>query len=269
MAEQEGQQSESCMSENNEEKSPKSESEHVDVRIIVEGASDVEALSRAVQKLSLGSKYNITVSSIIPTTSIELALKVVEGADIALIATDADRPGRQLADMLSQKIKNKVGHIERMKFPLGHDLEHINIDRISEELQNAIIRSGLSSLKNIKEYRSMVTHMKDLERATIENKETIEKLEKEKENLADQIRESASLQVFKTDELIQEVFGAENGPTVSQIEEVIGYLGVQPNLIAGQGFIVSINKEGAIKAIKMANAVLNIAKRMIKDEREE
>lgn len=45
----------------------------VDVRILVEGASDVEVISKALQGLALGSEYNITISSIIPTTNIEIA----------------------------------------------------------------------------------------------------------------------------------------------------------------------------------------------------
>ncbi|HOQ20485.1 MAG TPA: toprim domain-containing protein, partial [Methanothermobacter sp.] len=69
----------------------------IDVRIIVEGASDVESVSKALQDVSLGSEYHITISSIIPTTSLEIAKRAVEGADIVLIATDADATGRELA----------------------------------------------------------------------------------------------------------------------------------------------------------------------------
>ena len=64
----------------------------IDVRIIVEGASDVENVSRALQNIALGAEYHITISSIIPTTNTEIAKKAVNGADIVLIA-----PHHQLA----------------------------------------------------------------------------------------------------------------------------------------------------------------------------
>ena len=47
----------------------------IDVRIIVEGASDVEKVSRAMQNIALGAEYHITISSIIPTTNPEIAKK--------------------------------------------------------------------------------------------------------------------------------------------------------------------------------------------------
>ena len=89
----------------------------IDVRIIVEGASDVEAVSKAMQDVALGAEYHITISSIIPTTSSEIAKKAVKGADILLIATDADAHGRELAEKLQKNLKDEVGHIERVKFP--------------------------------------------------------------------------------------------------------------------------------------------------------
>ena len=66
----------------------------IDVRIIVEGASDVESVSKAMKNIALGAEYHITISSIIPTTSSVIAKKAVKGADIVLIATDVEAPGR-------------------------------------------------------------------------------------------------------------------------------------------------------------------------------
>lgn len=76
----------------------------VDVRILVEGASDVEVISKALQGLALGSEYNITISSIIPTTNIEIAKSAAAGADLLIIATDADRVGRELAEKLFNEL---------------------------------------------------------------------------------------------------------------------------------------------------------------------
>ncbi len=125
----------------------------IDVRIIVEGASDVENISRAMQNIALGAEYHITISSIIPTTNTEIAKKVTRGADIILIATDVDAPGRELAEKFTNILKDEVGHIERVKLPFGHDVEYLDPSIIRSEIKNAIIRSGLVSIANIKKFR--------------------------------------------------------------------------------------------------------------------
>ncbi|HSO26379.1 MAG TPA: toprim domain-containing protein [Methanobacteriaceae archaeon] len=131
----------------------------IDVRIIVEGASDVESVSRAMQDVALGAEYNITISSIIPTTSLEIAQRAVKGADVVLIATDVDAPGRELAEKYQEALKDQVGHLERMKFPYGHDVEYIDPVLIKDEIKNAIIRAGLSSISYIKYFRELETEL--------------------------------------------------------------------------------------------------------------
>ncbi len=144
----------------------------IDVRIIVEGASDVENISRAMQNIALGAEYHITISSIIPTTNTEIAKKAVSGADILLIATDVDAPGRELAEKFTKVLKSEVGHIERVKLPFGHDVEYLDPAIIRNEIKNAIIRSGLISIVNIKK----LWHMED---------ELLEQREEIKEFLVD------------------------------------------------------------------------------------
>ena len=148
----------------------------IDVRIIVEGASDVESISKAMRNIALGAEYHITISSIIPTTSSEIAKKAVSGADIVLIATDVDAPGRELAEKFRKVLKDKVGHIERMKLPFGHDVEYIDPYLIQNEIKNAIIRSGLISIANIQYFR-------ELEESLKESKENIKNLAKGKNDL--------------------------------------------------------------------------------------
>ena len=121
----------------------------IDTRIIVEGVSDVETLSKAIQDLALGSEFGVTISSIIPTTNVEIAKKSIVGADIVLIATDADRSGRELADRLFEELKGNEIAIERVKFPKGRDLEHTDLFLISKEIKNSLVRIGLKSLKSI------------------------------------------------------------------------------------------------------------------------
>jgi predicted nuclease with TOPRIM domain len=148
----------------------------IDVRIIVEGASDVEIVSRAMQNIALGAEYHITISSIIPTTNPEIAKKAVQGADIVLIATDVDAPGRELAEKFKKCLKDQVGHVERMKFPFGHDVEYMDPSIIRKEIKNAIIRTGLTSIANIHKFR-------ELENQLVESRENLVELTKEKKDL--------------------------------------------------------------------------------------
>jgi predicted nuclease with TOPRIM domain len=148
----------------------------IDVRIIVEGASDVEIVSRAMQNIALGAEYHITISSIIPTTNPEIAKKAVQGADIVLIATDVDAPGRELAEKFKKCLKNQVGHVERMKFPFGHDVEYMDPSIIRKEIKNAIIRTGLTSIANIHKFRELGDQL-------TESRENLNALTQEKKNL--------------------------------------------------------------------------------------
>jgi len=182
----------------------------VDVRIIVEGASDVESVSKAMQNIALGAEYNITISSIIPTTSVEVAKRAVKGADIVLIATDVDAAGRELAEKLKMNLMDEAGHIERMKFPFGHDVEYIDPSLIGDEIKNAIIRAGLSSIAHIERLRNLENNLKELKEKqkglfeenknlSIENeelsircqelKEASQKLEVEAKTLRDEFRD--------------------------------------------------------------------------------
>ncbi len=151
----------------------------VDVRIVVEGASDVEVISRALQRMALGGEFHVTVTSVIPTTHAHIAEKAAEGADVVIIATDADKPGRKLAKELAETLEGKVGRVERMKLPLGHDVEHVDLDLVVKELRNAIVRAGLKSLPEIKELRERNRELED------ETKELEAKVDALREKLAE------------------------------------------------------------------------------------
>lgn len=231
-------------------------SQPVDVRIVVEGASDVEALSKAVQKLALGSQYNITISAIIPTTNPEFALKAIEGADLALIATDADKPGRQLAEKLAELLQGKVGHVERMKLPYGHDLEHINIDFIVKELENAIIRAGLRVIQQIKAVQKLKQELAKKGGEIQQLKHEIEKLREETRK----INEEKGLKVFRISELWKLNFPTEELP--KDVEEAVNELKLAPDIIAAQNYIIAKSKDLAVQALRLANAAIKLAKRI-------
>ncbi len=264
----------------------------IDVRIIVEGASDVEAVSKAMQDVALGAEYHITISSIIPTTSSDIAKKAVKGADILLIATDADAHGRELAEKLQKNLKNEVGHIERVKFPFGHDVEYIDPSLIRDEIKNAIIRAGLSSTANIKRLRRLENKLEELkeklEEASVENKNLLsenedlltkiqeltgknETLEEELEALKDEfkntkekytkikikyedVQKKSLFEAFSIEELWNETF-AEEIKDEEQVYFIMNELKPE-NIIVGQGYIAAPSKRDAIDWLKILKIAL-------------
>lgn len=234
----------------------------VDVRILVEGASDVEVISKALQGLALGSEYNITVSSIIPTTNLEIAKSAVAGADLLIIATDADRVGRDLAEKFFSELEGLVGRIERMKIPLGHDLEHVDVELVRKELKNALIRAGLKSLQVLPEYMNLRTELLDIKGrcdAIIQEKENLEKqvqelqeryqslyddyykLKNENENLNALLRKKAE-KVYPIKDVWGEMFDVP-APDEKYIATAVDRLGLQGRVIVGQGHVYAESRE--------------------------
>ena len=277
----------------------------IDVRIIVEGASDVEIVSRAMQNIALGADYHITISSIIPTTNPEIAKKAVQGADIVLIATDVDAPGRELAEKFKKCLKNQVGHVERMKFPFGHDVEYMDPSIIRKEIKNAIIRTGLTSIANIHRFRELEDQLtesrenvKELAREKtdleIENQnlgvinkdlsDSNEKLEEKLKIVQDEFRSAKQrhadiknkyqfikakqlFERFSLKDLWKESFDEELNE-----EEQIYFISNEfkpEKIVIGQGFITATSKEAAKEWLKIIRAVLIFYDSKIEDLKEE
>lgn len=277
----------------------------IDVRIIVEGASDVEIVSRAMQNIALGAEYHITISSIIPTTNPEIAKKAVQGADIVLIATDVDAPGRELAEKFKKSLKDEVGHVERMKFPFGHDVEYLDPSIIRKEIKNAIIRTGLISIANIHKFRELKDEFvesrnnlmelnnekKNLE---IEN-QNLHSLNKELTNSNQQISEKLNItqddlrniknryadiknkyQFIKSKQLferfsLKKLWKESFNEELNDIEQInfISNEFKPENIIIGQGYIAAHTQEDAKEWLKIIRAVLIFHQSKIKDLKEE
>lgn len=277
----------------------------IDVRIIVEGASDVESISKAMRNIALGAEYHITISSIIPTTSSRIAKRAVMGADIVLIATDVDAPGRELAEKFQKVLKDEVGHIERMKLPFGHDVEYIDPYLIQNEIKNAIIRSGLTSIANIKLFRQLEDKLNESklnirnlsgenndlkaanndisnksERILEENaklKEKFESLNEKHGNLKNEfaamkneyknIQDKELFEVFSIKELWKEAFEEE-----LENKEQIYFISNEfkpENLVVGQNRIAALTKKDAIDWLKIIRTVLIFYDSKIEDLKEE
>ena len=260
----------------------------VDVRILVEGASDVEVVSKALQGLALGSEYNITISSIIPTTNIEIAKSAAAGADLLIIATDADRVGRELAERPFNELGQMVGHIERMKLPLGHDLEHIDVELVRKELRNTLVRAGLKSLQVLPEYMELRKELLDLKGHYDELASQHEALEKEYGELRrkyEELRseylslkqENESLQTLlekksrpvKIEEAWKALFPAEPVPPEEYLAIAVEKLGLHGKIIVGQGYIYAEEDEAIGELLKTVYLSIAISQELPKMEEEE
>ncbi|MEN4006886.1 MAG: toprim domain-containing protein [Methanobacteriaceae archaeon] len=222
----------------------------VDVRIIVEGASDVESISKAMCNIALGAEYHITISSIIPTTSSEIAKRAVSGADIVLIATDVDAPGRELAEKFRRVLKDKVGHIERMKLPFGHDVEYIDPYLIQNEIKNAIIRSGLTFIANIKRFRELEAKIKEYS----DNIKDLENLNEALNFENEEIQNKNLFEVFHVDELWEESFN-EKLKDKEQIYFISNEFKPE-NIVVGQDKIAASSRKDAVDWLKIIRTVL-------------
>lgn len=277
----------------------------IDVRIIVEGASDVESISKAMRNIALGAEYHITISSIIPTTSSEIAKRAVSGADIVLIATDVDAPGRELAEKFQKVLKDEVGHIERVKLPFGHDVEYIDPYLIQNEIKNAIIRSGLTAIANIQLFRELEDKLSEykenIKNLSKENKElktkdensslkyqeaieTNSKLNEESKALKNkyndlkneftaikaeykEIVEKNLFEVFSINNLWKEAFDEE----LDDYEQIyfISNEFKPENIVVGQNRIVALSKKDAVDWLKIIRTVLIFYDSKIEDLKEE
>ncbi|KPU63348.1 topoisomerase [Thermococcus sp. EP1] len=250
----------------------------VDVRILVEGASDVEVVSKALQGLALGSEYNITISAIIPTTNLEIAKSAAAGADLLIIATDADRVGRELAERMFRELGELVGQVERMKIPMGHDLEHIDVELVRKELKNTLVRAGLKSLQVLPEYVALRNQLFDLkgkyEMLSQENEELKrnyqeleqkygELLEEYSQILEENNRLKESLKkranVFRLAEIWKELFGETTPPEEEFIAEAVEKLNLGGKIIVGQGYIYSEDEDLIVELLRIVHLSLSIA----------
>lgn len=251
----------------------------VDVRILVEGASDVEVVSKALQGLALGSEYNITISSIIPTTNLEIAKSAAAGADLLIIATDADRVGRELADRLFRELSELVGHVERMKIPLGHDLEHIDVELVRKELKNTLVRAGLKSLQLLPEYmalrnqlldlkgkydmleqekQNLENHLQELEHKYEELRQEYQRLRDENENLKILLDRRSNL--VKIEDVWKQIFPGEEVPSEEIIGKAVEKLGLQGRVIVGQGYIYAEEERLIEELLKIVYLSMRVVK---------
>lgn len=161
-----------------------------DVRIIVESAYDLEIVSKALKDLTIEENYGIVISSLISTTSSDLIKKAVTGADIVLVVTKDYIDNLEFNNAYVELLKNEVGHIECINSSDNEELEFVDSVVMGRQIENAIIRAGLSSIKILNHFQEMERQInsslikinelnKEIKNINSKNYELAEKLEEE------------------------------------------------------------------------------------------
>ena len=180
--------------------------ELVDVRIILANLDHLEFLSKAVSNFDL-SNFNVNISSIIPTTDIEIAKNTVIGADLVLIAAENNAEGNRLYQSFKKSLRNEFNYIEYLKLPSIDELngyeygDYSDENIIEDEIANSIIRGGLYSISNLSSINNSKRKYHDLKNDFDEESLKYDKINKENELL---IKESKSIRE-KNEKLLEEV----------------------------------------------------------------
>ena len=138
---------------NSNESDNRNFSKLVDIRIILTNLDYIEAVSKAVSNFDL-SNFNVNISSIIPTSDIEIAKNTIVGADLVLVAAPPDFEGKELYSKFKKALKNDYNYIEYLKLPSLDELDDYDYDyegenSFEDEIANSIIRAGLYSISDL------------------------------------------------------------------------------------------------------------------------
>ena len=255
----------------------------VDVRIIVSGPKIGELVSKAINEVKFQKDYNIIISSIIPTTDLNIAQKVASGADIILIGGY----GRdENYNILYDQLKTDFNHIGLFDYNnIVDSNENINSQLAEEEIINSIIKAGLSYSLNIinihvlenklanltKKYNSLLD---DYNQVIEENKvicsqnqdlsDEIEIINQKHEKIIsdfsdfklrfEDIHSKDILEVFNLSKLWESIF-KEKLESLDKI--VIATNKFRPeDIVVGQGYICAKDKQTAIEWLKIIRTTL-------------
>lgn len=248
----------------------------IDVRIIVSNLDVAGLVSKAVNQIDLEKDYNIVVSSIIPTTDLDLAKKVADGADIILIGGYGQDENFNL---LFNDLKTDFNHIGLFDYNnVLFESEEVNQEFAQKEILNSIIKSTLSYSLNLINIHTLenkllkVTHnynsllddynklIKENEVLSMENKDLKDDIDNIKsdftnfKNRFEDIHNKDFLEIYKLDELWQETFGQD---LVDEEKIVIATNKFKPdNILVGQGFIAAQSRNQAIDWLKIIKTAL-------------
>ncbi|WP_407422464.1 hypothetical protein [Methanobrevibacter sp.] len=248
----------------------------IDVRIIVSNLDIAGLVSKAVDSAQLERDYNVVVSSIIPTTDLELAKKVADGADIILIGGYGQDDN---FNMLFNDLKTDFNHIGLFDYNnVLFESEEVNAELAQKEILNSIIKSTLSYSLNLINIHTLenkllkLTHnynnllddynklIKENEVLSMENNDLHEDINTLKsdftnfKNRFEDIHNKDFLEIYRLDELWYEVFRQD---LVDDEKIVIATNKFKPdNILVGQGFIAAQSKNHAVDWLKIIKTAL-------------
>ena len=248
----------------------------IDVRIIVSGLDVAQLVSKVVNNIDLEKNYNIIVSSIIPTTDLEIARKVASGADIILIGGYGHDENFNILFNDLKTDFNNIGLFDYNNIIIED--ESIDLELAEKEILNSIIKSTLSYSLNLINIHTLenklmkVTHnynnllddynqvIKENDVLTQENKELYEDMDELKSDFSsfklryEDIYSKNMLEIFNLDDLWAETFGEE---IIDAEKIVIATNKFKPDdIIVGQGYIGSQSKTKAIEWLKVIRTAL-------------
>ena len=248
----------------------------IDVRIIVSNLDIAGLVSKAVNNIQLERDYNIVVSSIIPTTDLDIAKKVAEGADIILIGGYGQDDNFNL---LFNDLKTDFNHIGLFDYNnVLFESEEVNAELAQKEILNSIIKSTLSYSLNLINIHTLenklleITHnynnllddynklIKENEVLTMENNDLHNDIDNLKsdfssfKNRFEDIYNKDFLEIYKLEDLWEEVFRQE---FIDEEKIVIATNKFKPdNILVGQGFIAAQSRNHAIEWLKIIKTAL-------------
>lgn len=248
----------------------------IDVRIIVQGLDVAQLVSKAVNNIQLENDYNIIVSSIIPTTELNIVKKVAGGADILLIGGYGHD---ETYNILFNELKTDFNHIGLFDYNnLIVEDESIDFRLAEKEILNSIIKSTLSYSLNLINIHTLenklmkVTHnynnllddynklIKESEILSQQNKELIEDIDEVKSDFSafklryEDIYSKDILETFNLEDLWQETFRQE---LVDEDRIVIATNKFRPeNIIVGQNYIAAESKSKAVEWLNIVRTAL-------------
>ena len=251
-------------------------SSKIDVRIIVSNLDIAGLVSKAVDNIQLERDYNIVVSSIIPTSDLEIAKKVAEGADIILIGGYGQDDNFNL---LFNDLKTDFNHIGLFDYNnVLFESEDVNTELAQKEILNSIIKSTLSYSLNLINIHTLenkllkVTHnynsllddynklIKENEVLSMENNDLhsdIDNLKSDFSNFKNRFEDIYSkdfLEIYRLDELWAETF---NQDLTDEQKIVIATNKFRPDsIIVGQGYIAAQSRNHAVEWLKIIKTAL-------------
>ena len=248
----------------------------IDVRIIVQDLNIAQLVSKAVNNIQLEKDYNIIVSSIIPTTEVNIVKKVAGGADILLVGGYGQD---ETHNILFNELKTDFNHIGLFDYNnIIVDDESVDFRLAEKEILNSIIKSTLSYSLNLINIHTLenklmkVTHnynnllddynklIKESEVLSQQNRELMEDIDEVKSDFSafklryEDIYSKDILEIFNLEDLWQETFRQD---LADEERIVIATNKFRPeNIIVGQNFIASESKSKAVEWLNIVRTAL-------------